>query len=236
MKVKGILFDKDGTLIDFHASWMPITRRLTADLAKGNAALTEALMIRGGKAEDEERIVSGSILAAGNTEELADAWLPLLPAWEKAALIAYLDERLTNEGASQAMAVGDLNAIFAALRARGLILGVATSDSEGSARATLQRFAAEHHLAFIAGYDSGYAPKPRPEVGLAFCKHAGLSPEEAIMVGDNQHDIDLARGAGFARAVGVLTGNSITEELAEADAVLPSIVALEAWLLAEGLL
>ena len=41
-KIKGIVFDKDGTLLDFHGTWMPKLRAAVSELANGdaNVALT----------------------------------------------------------------------------------------------------------------------------------------------------------------------------------------------------
>jgi phosphoglycolate phosphatase len=65
---------------------------------------------------------------------------------------------------------------------------------------------------------------------LSFCESTGLQPTQVLMVGDNAHDLHMARAAG-AVAVGVLSGNSLEPDLAPyADAVLGSIVDLEQWL------
>ena len=44
MKITGILFDKDGTLFDYHASWMPANRRAALEVAGGDAALGDELL------------------------------------------------------------------------------------------------------------------------------------------------------------------------------------------------
>jgi len=52
-----------------------------------------------------------------------------------------------------------------------------------------------------------------------------------VVVGDNPHDLQMARSAGAGVAIGVLTGNSGAEDLLPlADAVLASVVDLPVWL------
>ena len=43
-KVKGLLFDKDGTLLDYDKTWLPINRIVAATLSRGDAALAASLL------------------------------------------------------------------------------------------------------------------------------------------------------------------------------------------------
>jgi phosphoglycolate phosphatase len=54
---------------------------------------------------------------------------------------------------------------------------------------------------------------------------------EVAVVGDNPHDLEMARSAGAALAIGVLSGNSTLEDFGSLpDAVLNSIAELPAYL------
>ena len=55
------------------------------------------------------------------------------------------------------------------------------------------------------GYDAVANPKPAPDTILAFCDLTGLKPSEIAMVGDNRHDLEMARAGGAGLAVGVLS-------------------------------
>ena len=62
----------------------------------------------------------------------------------------------------------------------------------------------------------------------------GLDPAQIVMVGDSRHDLVAGRAAGMA-CVAVLTGMADQATLAPyADAVLPDITALPAWIAARG--
>jgi phosphoglycolate phosphatase len=68
---------------------------------------------------------------------------------------------------------------------------------------------------------------------LAFAEDAGLDPAEVVVIGDNPHVLSMAREAGAGAAIGVTSGNSRADDLAPlADAVLPSVRELPAWLAA----
>jgi phosphoglycolate phosphatase len=65
---------------------------------------------------------------------------------------------------------------------------------------------------------------------LAFAAFTGLDPAEVLMVGDSRHDLEAGRAAGM-RPIAVLTGIARAADLApHAEAVLPDIGALPAWL------
>jgi phosphoglycolate phosphatase len=116
------------------------------------------------------------------------------------------------------------------LRTRGLRLGVATNDTEAPARAHLEAHGITGLFDFVAGYDSGYGPKPGPGMCLAFAKSQGLDPARVVMVGDSLHDLVAGRAAGM-RTVAVLTGVARHADLVgHADSVLPDIGGLSDWL------
>lgn len=229
--LKGLLFDKDGTLLDFHATWTPVYMELVARLAAGDPALATSLLEVGGHDAATGRVRGGTVLAQGNTLELAEAWLPHLPHWEAEKLVALLDEVFSSQGVAASCAVLDLAAFFDRLKGRGFKIGVATSDNEAAAQAILERFEALHLLDFLAGYDSGHGVKPTPGMVRGFCRATGLEPAEVAVIGDNRHDMDMGRSAGAGAVIGVLTGTSTREDLGpQADVVLESIAELEDWL------
>ena len=120
--------------------------------------------------------------------------------------------------------------VLGALRARGLKLGVVTNDAEAPAHAHLAAAGITDLFDFVAGFDSGHGAKPAPGPLLAFCRATGLTPARVAMVGDSRHDLEAGRAAGMHR-IAVLTGIATAADLApHADAVLPDIGGLAAWI------
>ena len=74
MAIRGILFDKDGTLLDYHKTWMPVNRAVASRVAGGDPVLTETLLTSGGYDPVRDRMVSGTLLAAGNNFQIAEHW------------------------------------------------------------------------------------------------------------------------------------------------------------------
>jgi phosphoglycolate phosphatase len=230
-RFRGILFDKDGTLLDFEATWAPLFRALTLELAEGDPAAASNLLLAGGMDPLTGRIQAGSVLGAGHTDDLVRLWFPSLTGAPREAMAARIDARFHAHGERSSVAVPDLLATLAILDRAGYAMGVATNDGTEAARAAIRCVAAGRFLPHVLGYDSVARPKPAADMVHAFAERIGVAPGEVVVVGDNLHDIAMARAAGAGAAIGVLTGNSSRDHLASrADAVLESIADLPDWL------
>ena len=228
--IRGIIFDKDGTLFDFRKSWSSWAQLLLEEIAT-DPAHARVLAQAVGYDIDAQDFRPDSVVIAGTATEVAEALLPHLPGQDAAALIAQVNQAAASAAMVPAV---PLVPLLQALRARGIRLGLATNDSEGPARAHLAAHDLTGLMDFIAGYDSGFGGKPGPGMCLAFAKATGLDPSRVLMVGDSLHDLEAGRAAGM-RSIAVLTGIARAETLApHADAVLPDIGALPGWIDAQA--
>jgi phosphoglycolate phosphatase len=229
--MRGLLFDKDGTLLDFEATWGPLYRRLALRLAGGDQSRAEAMLVSGGFDPAAGRMRPGSILGAGTTADIVALWFPALSGTAFDEKVATIDAIFHQHGAVASVPVAGLHEALSALEAMGIAMGVATNDTTAAAKTALAAIGVGSHFPHVFGYDSVASPKPAPDIVHAFADRIGATPEEVAVIGDNVHDLEMARRAGAGWAIGVLTGNSREEDLAQlADAVLPSIRELPAWL------
>ena len=225
--IKGILFDKDGTLLDYDESWLPVNRELAVIAARGDAELADRLLLACGMDPVTGHIVPDSLLAAGNTRQISEGLVAAGSTVPVDDLTVRLDE-LFSHAADFSVPVTDLASFFARLHARGFKLGVASSDNERSIRQTARRFGFAEYIDYVAGYDSGHGTKPEPGMVLGFCAATGLDPSEVAVVGDNNHDLHMGRNAKVGLTVAVLTGTGSRESLAAAsDHCLNDITELE---------
>ena len=214
--ITGILFDKDGTLLDYAKSWVPVNYEVASIAANGDDALARRLLVAGGMDPDTGHVLPDSLLAAGNTVEIATGMVAAGAPYTVEALTAKLDGLFANS-AAYAVPVTDLSTFFASLHAKGYRLGVASSDNERSIRETAKRFGFDGYLDYVAGYDSGFGTKPEPGMVLGFCAATGLEPWQVAVVGDNNHDLHMGRSAGVGLTVAVLTGTGSVASLSEAS-------------------
>jgi len=231
MTIDAILFDKDGTLFDFGATWEAWAEAFLMRATGQDRSRAQAIGAEIGFDLEARRFDPASVVIAGTPAEVSLALAPHFPQMTQAALIDMLNEEA--EIAPQVEAV-PLAPFLDGLRGQGLRLGVATNDAEAPARAHLGAAKVLDRFDFIAGFDSGHGAKPEPGPLLAFCSAVDVDPARAVMVGDSTHDLYAGRAAGML-TLGVLTGMAKADELApHADAVLPDIGHIPAWIATRG--
>jgi len=227
--VRGLLFDKDGTLFDFNATWMPLYLETADEVAGGDKALALRLLVESGYDAASERLDPHSPLAAGTNAQIAEIWARIAGGeWSAARLTRRFDANFAKSMEMRPTPVTDLASLFGRLKSKGLKIGVATMDSHAAARAAIETFELVGLVDFACGYDSGHGHKPGPGMVEAFCRAVELAAKDVAVIGDTPHDMHMARAAGAGLAIGVLTGVSPREVLADhADRVLASIAELE---------
>ncbi|ESX88134.1 HAD family hydrolase [Mesorhizobium sp. LNJC405B00] len=225
--IKGILFDKDGTLVDFNATWLGIADFMAMDAAEGDRWKADRLLSAAGFDFVAKRFKPDSIFASGTNMDVVELWFPRLSDEDQMLAVARFNEITSVQGSSMAVALPGVVAALTALHKRSYRLGVATNDSTAGAEKTMVTLGVAQLFTAAYGYDAVANPKPAPDTIVAFCDLTGLKASEIAMVGDNRHDLEMARAGGCGLAVGVLSGTGTRESLsAIADVVLDSVADL----------
>ena len=140
-QIRGILFDKDGTLVDFNRTWFGITMELAHKAADGDEARARALVEAGGYDWEMEKFRGGSVIAAGTVNDIVDLWHPELTLEEKRARISAYNAYAVQEGSRRAIGIEGLHVTLEALvaarvcsRHRHERLGSRRPSNGGSAR------------------------------------------------------------------------------------------------------
>lgn len=227
MSIDALVFDKDGTLFDFAATWGAFGKAVLLRLSEGDNARASVLGKSIGFDFATETYSEDSIVIAGTVDEVADALFSDLDGWSREDLVQTLNAASARAPQVEAVALAPF---LQSLKDAGKKLGVATNDGEMPAKRHLASVGIEAYFDFIAGYDSGHGFKPGPGQLLAFAQHVGVPPDRIAMVGDSLHDLEAGRAAGMT-TIGVLTGLAKLDDLAPmADVVLPDISHIPGWL------
>ncbi|MEA2876342.1 MAG: phosphoglycolate phosphatase [Hyphomicrobiales bacterium] len=234
MPIRAILFDKDGTLVDFQRTWGPATHKVLTQLCNGDVAAFDRLASVSLYDPVERKLLPGSPVVIETTYGYGKLWAEALGVPLTAEFVDQIDRMFFQTTLDHLTPMGDVKGLLGALAARGLKLGLMTNDADANTRAQMRRLGLDSLLGFIAAYDSGFGAKPAPDPVLAFAAFAKVAPAEIAVVGDTAHDLVAARAAGSV-AVGVLSGPIPREQLEpHADVLLLSIADLPDWLCSTG--
>jgi phosphoglycolate phosphatase len=230
-EIKGILFDKDGTLVDFNATWFAAGDMLAMRAAEGDRARANELLVIAGYDFAAHCFKSDSVFAAGTNAEIVELWYPQAAREERSAILADLEAFIGTGDAAKPVALPGCESAMRRLHDTGFRLGVATNDSTGGAERTLRALGISQLFEAAYGYDAVANPKPSPDTIYAFSDLTGLRPSQIAMVGDNRHDLVMAKAGGAGLAVGVLSGTGTRESLMPlADVILESVSELPDYL------
>ncbi len=209
MRVKAVIFDMDGTLID--TSEAHIKAWLEASRSIG---------IRGLKADDVRchlgktslAIAKGLLRHVGVSEDLAERF-------------AELKDKLFLKKYVYMVPPFPHSAItLSSLKAQGIKVAVVSSNPSQLIKEVLRSTGLLKYVDVIVGQDEVREGKPSPEPILKALSKLGVGKGEALVVGDSRYDMIAAKRAGV-RAYGVLTGVDTADELLKAGAqkVLPTL-------------
>jgi phosphoglycolate phosphatase len=214
-EVRAVLFDKDGTLIDFEKTWFPADYAVLKTLSNGDAACLGRLEDAAGFDRDNRCFTATSEMIAGSTADFGPLLAAAIPCPYDDGFLARLDVMIEREGLAATAPIGEPAAILAALRDFGLVVGLATNGPKRLAEDHARMLGISGHLSFVCGYDSGFGRKPGPGMVHGFSAAIGVAPDRIAVVGDTLHDLHMANAAG-AVAIGVPSGLTPADVLAPA--------------------
>jgi phosphoglycolate phosphatase len=204
MRVDGIIFDKDGTLMSFDAFWVSLSVKALEDvlgeLGMDHGLLPEILTAFG--VRDGVTDING-VLCKGTYAEMGEIVFDILAAHGCTALQGEV-VKAVEDAYSRNAAAGDvkptcpnLAETLAGLKEQGLRLAVVTTDNEPITRHCLTGLGILEYFDVIFT-DDGHTPtKPDPFCAGEFCRLYGLEKSRVMMVGDTMTDVRFAKNGGI---------------------------------------
>jgi phosphoglycolate phosphatase len=208
--VRAVLFDLDGTLVHTHIDF-PRMKRAVLELVAGAGLDPDGFQER-----DSLAILSAAAAQLGESREFLARAEEALVAIEMAAC----------EGAREAEGAGET---LRWLMERGIRVGIITRNSPQAVRRVLGAISLPHEVLLTRADTPRVKPDPL-HLHLAL-ERLGVSPADAVMVGDHVMDVLGGKAAG-TRTLGVLTPDRPPDFFREAapDGVIRALPELRTWI------
>ncbi len=201
--IKAVIFDLDGTLSSFNLDYKTVRLKVKELL--------------------EEKAVPASLLSLNEsvfemlrkTEKWAKSTgQPPSFVEEAKGQASIITEKHEIEAASQTDLLPGVKETLEAVRKSGMKIGLCTINSDKSVSYILDRFCIAQYFDVTLARNQVKNVKPHPEHIEAALKILGVTPNEAIVIGDSSVDMKSASALGMI-AVGLPTGVSTIEQLKE---------------------
>lgn len=184
MRLRAVVFDMDGTLLDSAPDFIAVTQAMRAD--RGLPPLAEQVI---------RDVVSGgarAMVATGFGLPVED------PAFEPLRL-EFL-ERYQSHCAVLTRPFDGIPELLDDIERGKLIWGVATNKPVRYAEPIMQQLGLAERSAVLVCPDHVTHSKPDPEMLLLACRHMDLDPASVLFIGDDERDIQSGRAAGCRTA------------------------------------
>lgn len=204
MNADAIIFDKDGTLIDFDAFWVTVSIKALEDVLKTLnrtdvpiCEILEAFGVRDGVTE-----ING-VLCKGTYEQMGEIVHGILSKYgcdisRSETISLVIDAYNRNAEAGEVKPIcPDLPEVLTELK-KSKKLAVVTTDNEQITLKCLKKLGIDELFDKIYTDDGKTPTKPNPFCAIDFEALSGVKRERMIMVGDTMTDVKFARNAGIA--------------------------------------
>lgn len=228
--IKGILFDKDGTLIDFSLWRNAGIKIINILMDEYNITDNEIFnQLQKSIGITETGIDPFGALAYSSHENLASELHFVLSKYRNIDLGKFqihVPELLRKEVLRddiEFIQMTNIRELYKHLNSNDIKMGLATADTYQSAMHMINKLNLNDCFDFVGAYDGVMKRKPHKDMCERFCNKYNLKPSEVAIVGDSYGDMLFARNSG-AIGVGVLSGVSNKINLKDiANVIIPTI-------------
>ncbi|UXR71858.1 MULTISPECIES: HAD family hydrolase [unclassified Staphylococcus] len=223
MAIKWLLFDKDGTLIQFDQSWVKVGIQLVDDVCE-HFEIAERSIVYDAIGIEEQAFRSGSVMASGSLEEMTAIFNQYTHVDTYDWVCARSQQLIDTREPESKLYPGVREALIQ-LKSHGYQLAIVTGDNAQGVSHFLNETGMEDVFSCVISTNGDNYEKPDPRL-LQPLWSLGVEGEEMIMIGDTDLDMETGKRARCAKNIGVKTGLGREATFDEADVVLEDVTQL----------
>lgn len=174
-RVRAVLFDLDGVLVDTYEAWFDLVRATARHFGAPEVSRSAFDASWGQSVEDDAR----DLVPGPSAHEVAEHY-----------------EGHFREHVARVRPDREARDVLAGLRARGVRTACVTNSPTAVAREILRTADLEPLLDAVVGAGDAPNPKPAPDLLEVALRRLGVAAEAAVMVGDSRFDEEAAKAAG----------------------------------------
>jgi phosphoglycolate phosphatase len=187
LKIEGVVFDLDATLVDLggFVNWKEAHKHVIERY--NDCGCSEITKTCDGKGLfDTLNILQDqlcNINSSYDAERVQDSVYAIIEKYE-------------SEGVNQCVLLPGCREALDWLRAEGIKIGLATSNSQHVAEDVLELNGIRTYFTAVVGRSSKLRMKPHPDQIISCFNKLGVDPKKGLVVGDSVRDVEAAKAAG----------------------------------------
>ncbi len=185
MTIKALIWDLDGTLIHFKIDYLR-ARKISIEILKNHGIPKQLLTVK------------SSILE--NIKSSRDFFKKKgFPEEKIKEIIGELDNeiiKIEHEAAINASIINGIDQVLEFAKVKNLKQAIFTFNTKKNAEISLKKVNILHYFDVIIGRDNVTNLKPHPDHLNYICKKLNIKPNEILVIGDTNRDIEAAINVG----------------------------------------
>lgn len=229
--VKAVLFDLDGTLLDFEKTWCSLLFDIISDV-KNKFKLKDEVIedVIKNLGVEEDGFAHDSVYVSGHFDLIMSKALDseLIDSKTKESMLQYIKQLLDEKHGELAKPhlIPGVKDVILTLKQHGYIVGLVTTDLKDITLNHLVETGLNDVFDCVYSDDGTLPIKPDTKIVDDICRKFNLCPHEIAMVGDTLTDMQFAIDSNMGYAVYVRSGYPNEKAEKMSDMILENVVQL----------
>jgi len=217
-----IIFDKDGTLMDFGSGVVKLADDLINEFSSRTNVHIPKSEIKDAFGIFDDQL--DKVLRADSVKSIVER-LRVLPEGERMAewMLSQMENLSTDNEVDEIEIIKGVKDTLQYLKESGYKLAIVSADDQYSTDLFINKFELSAYFDLIVTSDNTQYQKPQKALVDTILNQLNVLASETVLVGDTEMDIMLGRNGQVKKVIGVLSGSGDRQDLSGADLIMNSV-------------